>query len=146
MAYLPRKESRIKKSGLYVAYSSVLNAIVNGSTTDEGLLVADGLVQDIQSFPVAYNELPLQQIYGFYGLDHVTRSEAEELARSLNIPYVECSAKLRMNVDQAFHGVVRLVRRVDGQPGLASIMAAYRFSLGELAFKTPRFLGDVLST
>uniref|UniRef100_W6NQY6 Ras domain containing protein n=1 Tax=Haemonchus contortus TaxID=6289 RepID=W6NQY6_HAECO len=41
---------------------------------------------------------------------HVTRSEAEELARSLNVPYVECSAKLRMNVDQAFHGVVRLVR------------------------------------
>ncbi|PIO58013.1 hypothetical protein TELCIR_20562, partial [Teladorsagia circumcincta] len=40
----------------------------------------------------------------------VTRSEAEELARSLNVPYVECSAKLRMNVDQAFHGVVRLVR------------------------------------
>ncbi|VDM58051.1 unnamed protein product [Angiostrongylus costaricensis] len=41
---------------------------------------------------------------------HVSRSEAEELARSLNVPYVECSAKLRMNVDQAFHGVVRLVR------------------------------------
>ncbi|KJH41974.1 hypothetical protein DICVIV_12044 [Dictyocaulus viviparus] len=41
----------------------------------------------------------------------VSRSEAEDLARSLNIPYVECSAKLRMNVDQAFHAVVRLVRR-----------------------------------
>ncbi|KAK6739376.1 hypothetical protein RB195_021042 [Necator americanus] len=41
---------------------------------------------------------------------HVTRTEAEELARVLNIPYVECSAKLRLNVDQAFHGVVRLVR------------------------------------
>ncbi|KAK6739375.1 hypothetical protein RB195_021042 [Necator americanus] len=42
---------------------------------------------------------------------HVTRTEAEELARVLNIPYVECSAKLRLNVDQAFHGVVRLVRK-----------------------------------
>ncbi|EYC43622.1 hypothetical protein Y032_0487g2346 [Ancylostoma ceylanicum] len=43
--------------------------------------------------------------------DEVTRAEAEELARTLNVPYVECSAKLRLNVDQAFHAVVRLVRK-----------------------------------
>ncbi|EPB73378.1 hypothetical protein ANCCEY_07538 [Ancylostoma ceylanicum] len=42
---------------------------------------------------------------------YVTRAEAEELARTLNVPYVECSAKLRLNVDQAFHAVVRLVRK-----------------------------------
>lgn len=40
----------------------------------------------------------------------VTRAEAEELARTLNVPYVECSAKLQLNVDQAFHADVRLVR------------------------------------
>ncbi|RCN51907.1 hypothetical protein ANCCAN_01995 [Ancylostoma caninum] len=44
----------------------------------------------------------------------VTRAEAEELARTLNVPYVECSAKLRVNVDQAFHSVVRLVRNAKG--------------------------------
>ncbi|WKX98091.1 hypothetical protein Q1695_013634 [Nippostrongylus brasiliensis] len=42
---------------------------------------------------------------------HVSSAEAEDLARSLSIPYVECSAKLRVNVDQAFHSVVRLVRK-----------------------------------
>lgn len=40
----------------------------------------------------------------------VARHEAEDLARQLGLPYVECSAKLRKNVDQAFHDVVRLVR------------------------------------
>ena len=29
----------------------------------------------------------------------------------MKAPYIECSAKMRMNVDQAFHELVRLVRR-----------------------------------
>ncbi|KAF9407178.1 hypothetical protein HW555_012717 [Spodoptera exigua] len=37
------------------------------------------------------------------------RSQA--LSRQLKVPYIECSAKARMNVDQAFHELVRLVRR-----------------------------------
>ena len=37
--------------------------------------------------------------------------EAHSLARQLKAPYIECSAKMRMNVDQAFHELVRLVRR-----------------------------------
>lgn len=40
----------------------------------------------------------------------VQRDEGEELARKLHLPYVECSAKMRMNVDHAFHHLVRLVR------------------------------------
>ncbi|GMT15098.1 hypothetical protein PFISCL1PPCAC_6395 [Pristionchus fissidentatus] len=42
---------------------------------------------------------------------HVLREEGEEMARRLHVPYVECSAKMRMNVDEAFHHLVRLVRR-----------------------------------
>ncbi|GMR36953.1 hypothetical protein PMAYCL1PPCAC_07148 [Pristionchus mayeri] len=44
---------------------------------------------------------------------HVQRDEGEELARRLHLPYVECSAKMRMNVDHAFHHLVRLVRRYE---------------------------------
>uniref|UniRef100_A0A6M2DFR8 Putative rab subfamily protein of small gtpase n=1 Tax=Xenopsylla cheopis TaxID=163159 RepID=A0A6M2DFR8_XENCH len=41
----------------------------------------------------------------------VSVEEAQNLSRQLKIPYIECSAKLRMNVDQAFHELVRIVRR-----------------------------------
>ena len=36
--------------------------------------------------------------------------EGTELARQLNIKYIEASAKNRSNVDQAFHELVRIVR------------------------------------
>ncbi|CAI2324313.1 unnamed protein product [Caenorhabditis sp. 36 PRJEB53466] len=42
---------------------------------------------------------------------HVARHEAEELAHRLAVPYLECSAKLRRNVDEAFFDIVRLVRK-----------------------------------
>ena len=41
----------------------------------------------------------------------VSAEEAQALARQLKVPYIECSAKLRMNVDQSFHELVRIVRR-----------------------------------
>ncbi|PZC77449.1 ras-like protein 2 [Helicoverpa armigera] len=41
----------------------------------------------------------------------VSLDEAQALSRQLKVPYIECSAKARMNVDQAFHELVRLVRR-----------------------------------
>lgn len=41
----------------------------------------------------------------------VSQAEATALSRQLKIPYIECSAKLRMNVDQAFHELVRIVRK-----------------------------------
>ena len=41
----------------------------------------------------------------------VTSEEGHSLARQLKVPYLECSAKLRMNVDLAFHELVRLIRR-----------------------------------
>ncbi|XP_053615935.1 ras-like protein 2 [Plodia interpunctella] len=41
----------------------------------------------------------------------VSLEAAQALSRQLKVPYIECSAKARMNVDQAFHELVRLVRR-----------------------------------
>jgi Ras-related protein R-Ras2 len=41
----------------------------------------------------------------------VSPEEGQELARQLHIPFIEGSAKNRMNVDQAFHELVRVVRR-----------------------------------
>ncbi|ESO87242.1 hypothetical protein LOTGIDRAFT_107327 [Lottia gigantea] len=41
----------------------------------------------------------------------VTREEGEELARSLKISYIEASAKIRSNVDQAFYELVRIIRK-----------------------------------
>jgi len=41
----------------------------------------------------------------------VSNEEGQELARQLHIPYIEASAKVRMNVDQAFHELVRVVRK-----------------------------------
>lgn len=41
----------------------------------------------------------------------IDNEEAQGLARQLKIPYIECSAKARMNIDQSFHELVRLVRR-----------------------------------
>merc|ERR1712018_393001 len=41
----------------------------------------------------------------------ISNEEAHGLARQLKVPYIECSAKVRMNVDQSFYELVRLVRR-----------------------------------
>ncbi|EDO39171.1 predicted protein [Nematostella vectensis] len=41
----------------------------------------------------------------------VSTAEGQELARQLRIQYLETSAKQRTNVDQAFHDLVRAIRR-----------------------------------
>ncbi|XP_023953987.1 ras-like protein 2 [Bicyclus anynana] len=60
------------------------------------------------------DEFPMLMVGNKADLEHqrlVTLDEAQALSRQLKIPYIECSAKARMNVDQAFHELVRLVRR-----------------------------------
>ncbi|XP_001604213.2 ras-like protein 2 [Nasonia vitripennis] len=60
------------------------------------------------------DEFPMLMVGNKADLDHqraVSVEEAQNLARQLKIPYIECSAKLRMNVDQAFHELVRIVRK-----------------------------------
>lgn len=37
--------------------------------------------------------------------------EAQQMARTLRVPYVECSAKRRLNVDICFHELVKAVRQ-----------------------------------
>ena len=69
-----------------------------------------------------YNCISYRYLYISYGLRlnkdfilffffQVSSEEVHVLARQLKAPYIECSAKMRMNVDQAFHELVRLVRR-----------------------------------
>uniref|UniRef100_A0A914Z782 Uncharacterized protein n=1 Tax=Panagrolaimus superbus TaxID=310955 RepID=A0A914Z782_9BILA len=41
----------------------------------------------------------------------ISMEEATSVARELNVPYLECSAKFRKNVDQAFLDLTRLVRK-----------------------------------
>ncbi|KAI6180638.1 BMA-RAS-1, isoform a [Aphelenchoides besseyi] len=57
----------------------------------------------------------------------ISRQEAEGWAKSLQIPYFECSAKFRQNVDQIFYDLVRLIRQfqtrereADSTDGLAN--------------------------
>jgi len=50
----------------------------------------------------------------------VTTNEGQELARSFQCPFVETSAKARINVDEAFHGLVKEIRKEilkDVKPG-----------------------------
>lgn len=46
----------------------------------------------------------------FFLLLQVTQEEGQQLARQLKVTYMEASAKIRMNVDQAFHELVRVIR------------------------------------
>ncbi|XP_029050302.1 ras-like protein 2 [Osmia lignaria lignaria] len=60
------------------------------------------------------DEFPMLMVGNKADLDYqriVSVEEAQNMARQLKIPYIECSAKLRMNVDQAFHELVRIVRK-----------------------------------
>lgn len=71
-------------------------------------------VKDREEFPMILvgNKADLEP------LRVVTAEEGLELARHLNIKYIEASAKIRMNVDAAFHELVRIVRKfqVDERP------------------------------
>lgn len=46
----------------------------------------------------------------YYLRPQVTQEEGQQLARQLKVTYMEASAKIRMNVDQAFHELVRVIR------------------------------------
>lgn len=60
------------------------------------------------------DEFPMLMVGNKADLEHqrlVSTDEAQNLARHIKIPCIECSAKLRMNVDQAFHELVRIIRK-----------------------------------
>ncbi|TMW51511.1 hypothetical protein DOY81_003416 [Sarcophaga bullata] len=64
-------------------------------------------VKDRDEFPMLMvgNKCDLEQ------QRQVSLEEAQNASRNMMIPYIECSAKLRINIDQAFHELVRLVRK-----------------------------------
>ncbi|KAK6637097.1 Ras-like protein 2 [Polyplax serrata] len=60
------------------------------------------------------DEFPMLMVGNKADLEHhrsVSTADAQRLSQDLRVPYIECSAKLRMNVDQAFHELVRIVRK-----------------------------------
>ncbi|XP_076063682.1 ras-like protein 2 isoform X2 [Oratosquilla oratoria] len=60
------------------------------------------------------DEFPMLMVGNKADLEHqrlVSTEEAHTLARQFKIPYIECSAKIRMNVDQSFYELVRIVRK-----------------------------------
>ncbi|XP_012945849.1 ras-related protein R-Ras2 [Aplysia californica] len=60
------------------------------------------------------DEFPMLLVANKSDLDSqrvVSTEEGQELANKLKIKYIEASAKHRLNVDQAFHELVRIVRK-----------------------------------
>ena len=54
----------------------------------------------------------------------VSAEDPQQMARQLRLPYVECSAKMRMNVDPAFHELVKLVRKFQVREVISSQIRA----------------------
>ncbi|XP_076351088.1 ras-related protein R-Ras2-like isoform X4 [Tachypleus tridentatus] len=60
------------------------------------------------------DEFPMLLVGNKCDLEHqrmVSQNDIQQLANQLKIPYMECSAKHRLNVDAAFHDLVRHVRK-----------------------------------
>ncbi|KAK3562005.1 hypothetical protein QTP86_023459 [Hemibagrus guttatus] len=68
-------------------------------------------VKDRDEFPMILvgNKADLEQ------QRQVSPEEGQQLARQLKVTYMEASAKIRMNVDQAFHELVRVIRKFQEQ-------------------------------
>ncbi|OWF52960.1 ras-related protein R-Ras2-like [Mizuhopecten yessoensis] len=63
-------------------------------------------------------EFPMILVANKADLDHsrvVSREEGAELAEQLGINYIEASAKVRVNVDQAFYDLVRFIRKFQAE-------------------------------
>jgi GTPase KRas len=67
------------------------------------------------------------------------RTEGESLARSFGCKFIETSAKTRTNVDNAFHDLVREIRRYNkemssygsGTPALSSHASGQKLEMAE---------------
>jgi len=60
------------------------------------------------------DEFPMMIVANKCDLEHqrvISQLEVQQLGQQLKIPALECSAKLRMNVDVSFHDLIRLVRK-----------------------------------
>lgn len=64
------------------------------------------------------DEFPMILVGNKADLEHqrmVLADEGQEVANQLKIQYIEASAKMRMNVDAAFHNLVRIVRKFQAE-------------------------------
>jgi len=69
------------------------------------------------------DEFPMILVGNKCDLEHqrkISMDDGNELARQLNVKYIEASAKLRMNVDPAFTELVRVIRKfhLDERPAI----------------------------
>lgn len=60
---------------------------------------------------VSYKQRHFEFTFVFCAGLKVSLEEAQQFSCSVGMPYIECSAKLRVNVDQAFHELVRIIRK-----------------------------------
>ncbi|XP_063403514.1 ras-related protein R-Ras2-like [Mytilus trossulus] len=63
-------------------------------------------------------EFPMILVANKADLEHqrvVTKEEGSELSRQLRINYIEASAKMRLNVDQSFYDLVRIIRKFQAE-------------------------------
>ncbi|XP_072016789.1 ras-related protein R-Ras2-like [Amphiura filiformis] len=64
------------------------------------------------------DEFPMVLVGNKADLDHervISAEEAQQLARELKIEYLEASAKTRMNVDQSFMQLVKIIRKFQAE-------------------------------
>ncbi|XP_013400396.1 ras-related protein R-Ras2-like [Lingula anatina] len=64
------------------------------------------------------DEFPMILVGNKADLEHqrmVSTEDGYELARQLKISYIEASAKIRMNVDESFYELVRIVRKFQAE-------------------------------
>ena len=64
------------------------------------------LFDDFWPFLMIFGHACCIKLNYYFIFFQVTSEEVHVLARQLKAPYIECSAKMRMNVDQAFHELV----------------------------------------
>lgn len=79
---------------------------------DEFPMLIVGNKSDLEAQRVVSHQNLLRNFFHYFlPLQQVSLEKAQELSRQLKVPYLECSAKVRINVDQAFYELVRIVRK-----------------------------------
>uniref|UniRef100_UPI00359022E3 ras-related protein R-Ras2 n=1 Tax=Myxine glutinosa TaxID=7769 RepID=UPI00359022E3 len=60
------------------------------------------------------DDFPMILVGNKADLEHqrqISQNDGQQLARTLKVQYMEASAKIRQNVDQSFHDLVRVIRK-----------------------------------
>uniref|UniRef100_A0A8C4QP25 RAS related 2 n=1 Tax=Eptatretus burgeri TaxID=7764 RepID=A0A8C4QP25_EPTBU len=60
------------------------------------------------------DDFPMILVGNKADLEHqrqISQNDGQQLARTLKVQYMEASAKIRQNVDQSFHNLVRVIRK-----------------------------------